>query len=142
MLSLRRASVAFTSNLRVFCARLKEREGIFIRESFEFKQNSGECPLCASWSTGVFEFDLHSPRRLQGPKNLKGPSYCHKTGRLSKNYGGIAVLTDAILSGMSGTDLVLQIKATNPGIKALCTSSYADDAVAHHGIKVREVLNS
>jgi len=38
--SLRLTTAAFTLNLRVCSARLKEREAIFIREAFECKQNS------------------------------------------------------------------------------------------------------
>jgi nitrogen-specific signal transduction histidine kinase/DNA-binding NarL/FixJ family response regulator len=43
------------------------------------------------------------------------------------------VLTDVVMPGMSGKDLVSQIEASRPGIKALYTSGYTDDAIVHHG---------
>jgi two-component system, cell cycle sensor histidine kinase and response regulator CckA len=71
------------------------------------------------------------------------------------------VITDVIMPGMSGKDLVLKLKARRPGIKALFISGYTDNVIVHHGIldsgvyflqkpfkteslarKVREVLNS
>jgi two-component system, cell cycle sensor histidine kinase and response regulator CckA len=44
------------------------------------------------------------------------------------------VLTDVVMPGMSGRDLVDQLKSTRPGIKALYVSGYTDNAILHHGI--------
>jgi CheY-like chemotaxis protein len=71
------------------------------------------------------------------------------------------VLTDVVMPGMSGRDLVDQLKSTRPEIKALYFSGYTDNAILHRGIldpgaaflqkpfsvesllhKVREVLDS
>ncbi len=83
--------------------------------------------------------------------------------RIAGEYAGEIqlVLTDVIMPGMSGKDLVSKLKATRPGIKAFYISGYTDNAIVHHGIldpgiaflqkpftaenlarKVREVLNS
>jgi PAS domain S-box-containing protein len=71
------------------------------------------------------------------------------------------VLTDVVMPGMSGKELVSQLKAVRPAIKALFVSGYTDNAIVHHGVldsnvaflqkpfsadglarKVREVVNS
>ncbi len=71
------------------------------------------------------------------------------------------VLTDVILPGMTGKDLVSRLKSERPNIKVLYTSGYPDNSIVHHGIldrgvaflqkpftvksmvnKVREVLDS
>ncbi len=71
------------------------------------------------------------------------------------------ILTDAIMPGMSGKELVSRIEASRPGIKSLFVSGYTDNSIVHHGIldsniaflqkpftvdslsrKVRQVLNS
>jgi two-component system, cell cycle sensor histidine kinase and response regulator CckA len=71
------------------------------------------------------------------------------------------VVTDVIMPGMSGSNLVAQLENSRPGIKALFISGYTDNAIVHHGIldsniaflqkpfspnqlarKVREVLRS
>jgi PAS domain S-box-containing protein len=44
------------------------------------------------------------------------------------------VLTDVIMPGMSGKELVTQLEVERPGIKSLYVSGYADDAIVHHGI--------
>ncbi len=88
-----------------------------------------------------------------------GEEALHKT----KEFAGEIhlVLTDAIMPGLSGRDLVSQIEITRPGIKSLYVSGYTDNAIVHHGIldsniaflqkpfsgeslarKVRRVLNS
>ena len=71
------------------------------------------------------------------------------------------VLTDLVMSGMSGRELAEQITRMRPGTKVLFMSGYTDDALGHHGVlesgtafvekpftidgllrKVREVLES
>jgi CheY-like chemotaxis protein len=43
------------------------------------------------------------------------------------------VLTDVVMPGMNGREIVSQIAITRPGIKALFVSGYAGDAIAYHG---------
>jgi CheY-like chemotaxis protein len=71
------------------------------------------------------------------------------------------VITDVVMPGIGGKDLVSQLNIVQPIIKALFVSGYADNAIVHHGIldsdvaflqkpftaerlahKVREILNS
>jgi PAS domain S-box-containing protein len=71
------------------------------------------------------------------------------------------VVTDVVMPGMTGKDLVVKLKSMRPDIKVLYTSGYTDTAIVHHGIlnpdvaflqkpftvknlaqKVREVINS
>ena len=71
------------------------------------------------------------------------------------------IVTDVVMPGMSGKDLVSQLKMAQPSIKALYVSGYADNAIVNHGMldsnvaflqkpftveslarKVREVINS
>ncbi len=70
------------------------------------------------------------------------------------------ILTDVVMPGMSGKDLVSRLKDVRPNIKALYVSGYADNAIIRHGMldssvaflqkpftveslarKVREVIN-
>ena len=44
------------------------------------------------------------------------------------------ILTDVIMPGMSGKDLISQIRAVRPNIKALFVSGYKDNAIVQHGI--------
>jgi two-component system cell cycle sensor histidine kinase/response regulator CckA len=55
---------------------------------------------------------------------------------IARKHGGEihVVVTDVIMPGMSGKDLVSQLKIARPGIKSLYISGYPDDAIAHHGI--------
>jgi two-component system cell cycle sensor histidine kinase/response regulator CckA len=56
--------------------------------------------------------------------------------KISERYaGGIhLVLTDVIMPGMGGQELVSRLKVVRPGIKALFISGYADGAIVHQGI--------
>jgi two-component system, cell cycle sensor histidine kinase and response regulator CckA len=44
------------------------------------------------------------------------------------------VLTDIVMPGMSGKELVDQLEVERPGIKSLYVSGYTDDAIVHHGV--------
>lgn len=44
------------------------------------------------------------------------------------------VVTDVIMPGMSGRELVAQLSTLRPGIKALYMSGYTSDVIAHHGV--------
>jgi PAS domain S-box-containing protein len=44
------------------------------------------------------------------------------------------VVTDVIMPGMSGAELVERLRRNRPGIKALFMSGYPDDAIARHGV--------
>ena len=92
-------------------------------------------------STGMIEEALEIAESQQNPIHL--------------------VLTDVVMPGMSGGELVTRIQLLRPEIKVLFMSGYADHAVVHHGVieagmfflqkpftptllaqKVREVLES
>ncbi len=82
---------------------------------------------------------------------------------IAKKYAGEIhlVVTDVVMPGISGTELVSRLKTIRPGIKVLYVSGYTDNAIVHHGIldagvaflqkpfsvdglasKVREVIDS
>ncbi|MEW6666533.1 MAG: response regulator, partial [Thermodesulfobacteriota bacterium] len=44
------------------------------------------------------------------------------------------ILTDVVMPGMSGSDLVEELKGTRPGLKILFMSGYTEDAIVHHGV--------
>jgi two-component system cell cycle sensor histidine kinase/response regulator CckA len=44
------------------------------------------------------------------------------------------VLTDVILPGTNGKDIIAQLKSSRPEIKALYVSGYTDDTIFNHGI--------
>jgi two-component system, cell cycle sensor histidine kinase and response regulator CckA len=49
--------------------------------------------------------------------------------------GGIdLLLTDVVMPGMNGKELVSQMKEIRPGIKSLFISGYTNDAIVNHGI--------
>jgi two-component system, cell cycle sensor histidine kinase and response regulator CckA len=55
---------------------------------------------------------------------------------IAREYGGDIhlVITDVVMPGMSGKDLIAQLEGMRPGIKTLYVSGYTDKAVVHHGI--------
>jgi len=44
------------------------------------------------------------------------------------------VITDVIMSGMSGSELAQRLRAARPDLKVLYMSGYPDDAIARHGV--------
>jgi PAS domain S-box-containing protein len=55
---------------------------------------------------------------------------------IAQEYAGKInlVLTDVVMPEMGGRELVSQLEAIQPGIKALYVSGYTGDAIVHHGI--------
>ena len=49
------------------------------------------------------------------------------------------MLTDVVMPGMSGPQLVLAMREKFPHIKAVFMSGYTDDAVVRHGLLAAEV---
>jgi CheY-like chemotaxis protein len=55
------------------------------------------------------------------------------------NHGAInVVLTDVVMPGMSGPQLVEQLREEHPRLAALFMSGYTSDAVLRHGIETGE----
>ena len=44
------------------------------------------------------------------------------------------VLTDVVMPGTSGREMIPRLKKTRPGIKVIFMSGYTDDVIAHHGV--------
>jgi CheY-like chemotaxis protein len=56
--------------------------------------------------------------------------------RIAEEHAGdiSLVITDVVMPGLGGRELVSQLEAVRPGIKALYISGYTDDAIVRHGI--------
>ena len=44
------------------------------------------------------------------------------------------MITDVVMPGTSGPDLVRQISSIQPEMKVLYVSGYTDEAIVHHGV--------
>jgi DNA-binding NtrC family response regulator len=44
------------------------------------------------------------------------------------------LLTDVVMPGASGPDLVTQLVERRPGLKVIYMSGYTNDAIVHHGV--------
>jgi len=55
---------------------------------------------------------------------------------IAREYDGDIhlVITDVVMPGMSGKELISRLEEMRPGIKTLYVSGYTDKAVVHHGI--------
>ena len=59
----------------------------------------------------------------------------HAEDIINAKGGGIdLIITDVVLPGMSGRDLVERLAAVHPGIPALFMSGYSQDVVGNHGV--------
>jgi two-component system cell cycle sensor histidine kinase/response regulator CckA len=73
--------------------------------------------------------------REQGYTVLEAPDGMEALRVARERSGEIdLVLTDVVMPRISGTELVSQIEAMKPGVKALYLSGYTDGAVVHHGL--------
>ena len=44
------------------------------------------------------------------------------------------VITDVVLPGINGREVVEKLRVEMPAVKALFTSGYTEDVIAHHGV--------
>ena len=60
---------------------------------------------------------------------------------LAGGYAGVIdlVLTDVVMPGASGRDLVEQLRGARPGVRVLYMSGYPADAVVRHGVEEGDV---
>ena len=54
--------------------------------------------------------------------------------RFDENPSIDVLLTDVVMPGASGPELVGQLVARRPGLKVIYMSGYTDDAIVHHGV--------
>ncbi|AWM37930.1 Blue-light-activated protein [Gemmata obscuriglobus] len=61
--------------------------------------------------------------------------------RLARDHIGTVdlLLTDVVMPGVGGHELVERLWRTNPNIRVLFTSGYMDDAVVRHGVETAKV---
>jgi YesN/AraC family two-component response regulator len=44
------------------------------------------------------------------------------------------LVTDVVMPGMTGVDLVLRLRGSRPGLRAVFMSGYGRRSIAHHGL--------
>jgi DNA-binding NtrC family response regulator len=56
------------------------------------------------------------------------------TRRFDENPSIDVLLTDVVMPGASGPELVGQLTARRPGLKVIYMSGYTDDSIVQHGV--------
>ena len=75
-----------------------------------------------------------------GYRVLTAHSAAEAVARATAHTGPIdLVLTDVVMPGASGRDLVEKLRSSRPGIRVLYMSGYPSDAVVRHGVEEGEV---
>ena len=70
-----------------------------------------------------------------GYKVIEASSGAAALEALARHTGSLdLILTDLVMSGMSGRELADQVTRMRPGTKVLFMSGYTDDALGHHGV--------
>jgi two-component system cell cycle sensor histidine kinase/response regulator CckA len=70
-----------------------------------------------------------------GYKVIEASSATAALAGLARHAGSLdLILTDLVMSGMSGRELADQVTRMRPGTKVLFMSGYTDDALGHHGV--------
>src|SRR5262249_5236938 len=73
--------------------------------------------------------------RQRGYSVLEAASGEEALSRTRQHLEGVdLVLTDVIMAGMNGRELVEQLSLIRPGVKAVYMSGYTDDAILRHGV--------
>jgi two-component system, cell cycle sensor histidine kinase and response regulator CckA len=71
----------------------------------------------------------------QGYKIIEASSGAAALEALARQTGSLdLILTDLVMSGMSGRALADQVTRMRPGTKVIFMSGYTDDALGHHGV--------
>ena len=70
-----------------------------------------------------------------GYKVIEASSGAAALEALARHTGSLdLILTDLVMSGMSGRELADQVTRLRPGTKVIFMSGYTDDALGHHGV--------
>jgi CheY-like chemotaxis protein len=70
-----------------------------------------------------------------GYKVIEASSGAAALEALARHAGSLdLILTDLVMSGMSGRELADQVTRLRPGTKVIFMSGYTDDALGHHGV--------
>jgi hypothetical protein len=78
---------------------------------------------------------IHEILAAAGYDVLDSADPLEAVGRAGAHHGSLdLVLTDVIMPGMSGPDLVRAVQATRPSVKVLFMSGYTSDAIGRQGV--------